>query len=411
MAKEKTTTELKEERKKLHDRSNEIIAAAKAEKRMFKQEENEELGANQARMAEIDLEIAQKEAENRSKPGTPHVPAGREKFSIRRAILASMNHAQQRDIEAAVIAEGEAMSRSVGNSEGASFVMPLESRAAFTAATEASTGVVIDEDQMEMLLPLQANLVLARAGARFMTGLTGNIQWPNYSGSVVSWAEENEEATDGAGTFSKGTVFSPKRLTAYVDISKQLLIQENMAVESLIRQTLAQAISQKIEATAFGKHSTSSEMPDGLFTGFSDSSADLTWAEIVAMETNADVKNALYGNLAYILRPELIGKAKTKVKDASGAGGFVFGSDGVGYMNGYRALRTTNLPTELGTGTDGYGAVFGNWADYFIGQWGAVELTVDPYTQSTKAMVRLVINSYWNMGHIRKESFTLKALK
>lgn len=395
----------------MYDRSNEIIAAAKAEKRMFKQEESEELGANQARMAEIDLEIAQKEAENRGKEVTPYAPAGREKFSIRRAILASMNRAPQRDIEAAVIAEGEAMSRSVDNSEGASFVIPLESRAAFTAATESATGVVIDEDQMEMLLPLQANLVLVSAGARFMSGLTGNIQWPNYSGSVVSWAEENEESQDGAGTFSKGTVFSPKRLTAYVDISKQLLIQENMAVESLIRQTLAQAIAQKIEATAFGKHATAAEMPDGLFTGFTGASADLSWAEIVAMETNADVKNALYGNLAYIMRPELIGKAKTKVKDASGAGGFVFGSDGAGYMNGYRAFRTTNLPTELGESTDGYGAVFGNWADYFIGQWGAVELTVDPYTQSTKAMVRLVINSYWNMGQIRKESFTLKALK
>ena len=411
MAKEKTITELRDERKKLQDRSAKIISDAKAEKRMFKPEENEELGANQARMAEIDLEVMQKEAEDRAKQGKPHVQAGREKFSLRRAILAEMNHSAQRDVEAAVIEEGRAMNRSVQDGGNASLVIPIESRAAFTAATESATGVVIDEEQMEMLLPLQANLVLAQAGARFLTGLVGNIEWPNYSGSTVAWADENAEAADGAGTFSNGTVFSPKRLTAYVDISKQLLIQENTSVEAIIRQTLAQAISQKIEATAFGNHTTVANTPDGLFTGFSEGAAELSWASIVAMETNADVKNALYGNLAYILRPELIGKAKTKVKDASGAGGFVFGSDGAGYMNGYRALRTTNLPSGIGTSSDGHGIVFGNWADYFIGQWGAIDLTVDPYTQSTKGMVRLVINSYWNMGQIRKESFTVSAMK
>ena len=410
MGKEKSITELKDERKNLRARSEEIIATARAEKRMFKAEESDELGANQARMAEIDLEIAAKEAENRSKRGVPHAPATREKFSLCRAILAEMNHTEQRDIEAAVIEEGRSMRSTSGNGS-VSLVIPVESRAAFSAATEAATGVIVDEEQMEMLLPLQANLVLAQAGARFLTGLQGNIEWPSYSGSTVAWESETGAANDGAGTFSKGTVFSPKRLTAYVDISKQLLIQENTSVEAIIRQTLAQAIAQKVEATALGSHATDANMPDGLFTGFSEASAELNWASIVAMETNADVKNALFGNLAYILHPELIGKAKTKVKDASGAGGFVFGSDGAGFMNGYRAFRTTNLPTSIGTESDGHGAVFGNWADYFIGQWGAVELTIDPYTQAVNGMVRLVVNSYWNMGKIRKESFTVAALK
>ena len=129
------------------------------------------------------------------------------------------------------------------------------------------------------------------------------------------------------------------------------------------------------------------------------------------METAADVNNALFGNLAYVMNPSLIGKAKTKVKDSSGAGGFIFGNDGQGMLNGYRALRTNNIPKELGESGDEFGIVFGNWADYFLGQWGAIDMTVDPYTQATKGLVRLVINSYWNMGMIRKESFTIASLK
>jgi hypothetical protein len=103
-----------------------------------------------------------------------------------------------------------------------------------------------------------------------------------------------------------------------------------------------------------------------------------------------------------------LGKAKTKVKDASGAGGFVFGTDGAGTMNGYKALRTNNVGGDSSTG---YNVVFGNWNDFFIGQWGSVEILVDQYTQATKGMVRLVVNSYWNMGVIREESFTAAKLK
>jgi len=127
--------------------------------------------------------------------------------------------------------------------------LSYQKRAAYTAGTEAATGVVIDEEQQELLLPLEANLVLSQAGVRMMTGLVGNIYWPKHSAAQVFWEGENDEAKDGKGEFSKGKLYSPNRLTAYVDISKQLLIQENRSVEGLIRQLLAIAIAQKVEKT------------------------------------------------------------------------------------------------------------------------------------------------------------------
>jgi hypothetical protein len=58
--KEKSITELKDEKATLATRSKEIIEKAKSEKRMFNNEENEELGGIQARMAEINVEIEEK---------------------------------------------------------------------------------------------------------------------------------------------------------------------------------------------------------------------------------------------------------------------------------------------------------------------------------------------------------------
>lgn len=412
--KEKSTTELKDEKKQLISRSKAIIESAKGEKRQLNAEENEEIGANQCRMVEINLEIEEREAENRKTPARTYSPVGKEgKFSLRRAILAQANHQEQRDEEMRVIEEATKLHRSVAATAEncGDLIIPMETRAAFTAKTEAATGVVIDEDKMEMLLPLESNLVLAKAGARFMTGLTGNIVWPKYSGSNVSWEGENDAAKDGAGTFSKGTVYSPKRLTAYVDISKQLLIQENLSVESVIRQTLASAIAQKIEQTAFSKAAHTDNVPDGLFQTVPTITGAMDWSKIVELETSVDLQNALFGNLAYIMHPSLIGKAKTKVKDASGAGGFVFSGNGDGQLNGYRAFRTNNIPKDLQESADEAGIIFANWYDFFIGQWGAIDLTVDQYTQATKGMIRLVINSYWNMGKVREESFAIASMK
>lgn len=424
MSKEKSITELKDEKNQLIARSKGIIAKAKGEKRQLNAEENEEIGANQCRMAEINLEIEERTVENQQ-TGRSHAPKGG-KFSLRRAIANMVDGNQQNDAEAAVIEAATAHHNTSGAqmADRRGIVVPvnMEKRDAFTAATEAATGVVIDGEQQEMLLPLQSALVLSRAGARFMTGLQGNIYWPKFSGANVFWEAENATAKDDAGAFSKGDLFKPLRLTAYVDISKQLLVQENTSVEAYIRQAIAVAIAQKIEQTAFSEKTDVANTPDGMFgTLDANIKGDMTWAQIVAMETNADVQNALFGNLSYILHPALVGKAKTKVKDASGAGGFIFTGNGDGQLNGYRALRTNNLPKGLlGTPAkegqeavpgDEYGIVFGNWADYFIGQWGGIELLVDPYTQALKGTVRLITNSYWNMGFIRKESFCIASMK
>lgn len=416
MAKEKSITDLKDEKNQLTTRSKEIIEKAKGEKRQFSAEENEELGANQVRMAEINLEIENREDENRSKKPVRKMNTDKGGFSLRRAIANMVDGAGQNDIDAGVIESATAQHNVSGaqQADKRSIVVPmnLENRSAFTAATEAATGVVIDEDRQEMLFPLQSALVLARAGARFMTGLKGNIYWPKFSGANVFWEGENTQAKDGAGEFSKGDTFKPLRLTAYVDISKQLLVQENISVETYVRQAIATAIAQKIEQTAFSKTKDVENTPDGMFHTLDETiTGDMTWAQIVALETNADTQNALFGNLSYILHPSLIGKAKTKVKDTSGAGGFIFAGNGDGQLNGYRALRTNNIPKGLGATADEFGIVYGNWADYFLGQWGGIELLVDPYTQALSGTVRLITNSYWNMGFIRKESFTIASLK
>lgn len=413
MAKEKSITELHDERRQLNQRSTEIVNKMRAEKRQATSEENEMLGEIQARKIEINNEIEALEDMAR-RNGVRHNSGASERFSLVRAIRSKLANEALNDSDAAYIASAMEEHRSAGFSAdaGALVIPTFENRAAYTATGAAATGVVVDEDQQEMLLPLESNLVFSKVGVRMMTNLKGNIYWPKHSAVTVNWEGENAAAKDGSGTFEKGTVFAPKRLTAYVDISKQLLIQENTSVEAMIRQLVAQEFAQKIEATAFSKAAHAENVPDGMFQTTPDAvSGAMSWENIVKLEEKADLNNALFGNLAYIMHPSLVAKAKTKVKDASGAGGFIFQGNGDGLLNGYKAIRTNNMPKELQESGDEYGIVFGNWADYFLGQWGSIEMLVDQYTQSINGMVRLVFTGYFNMGMIRPESFAVGSLK
>ena len=62
--------------------------------------------------------------------------------------------------------------------------------------------------------------------------------------------------------------------------------------------------------------------------------------------------------------------------------------------NGYNVLRTAGVFSKDESGTPTYGVAFGNFAELFIGTWGNISVTVDPYTQATKGVTRLVINAY-----------------
>lgn len=396
MAKEKSTVELKDEKQQLITRSKTITEAAKGEKRMLNDTENAELGSIQCRLADINIELSELAETNRGK-GTPY--GTQKRFSLLRAIGESIRGTYS-DESLAVIERGRAQMS--GMETVGSLLLPVEDRAAVVAGTPANGGNVIDTDLLDIMTPLNANLILAQVGANIVTGLTNNVSIPKYTGTTANWAGETAAAEDGTGTFGTSG-FSPKRLAAVTYISKQMLAQDSLGVERMLRDQIVRAIAAKLEATIFGSATTSTLKPDGFFTTVPAAGGVVDWKKIVELETKINSANALQGNLAYVIHPSILGKLKTTVKDASGAGGFLIGDNGT--LNGYKCLVTTNMASGLQTAKDEYGAIFANWADYFIGQWGALDLTVDPFTMAGEGQIKLIVNAYFDAGIRRDESF------
>ena len=218
-----------------------------------------------------------------------------------------------------------------------------------------------------------------------MTGLVGNVAIPMYDGSTVGWEGEIDPAKDGAGKFSE-IELTPKRLTAFIDVSKQFLLQDSVSAESMLRNDIVKALSNKLEATILGDEAGSNKKPAGMFNGAS--AATLTFAGTVDMEEALEEANVM-GEYCYIVSP----KAKAALRTAKkGDNGFVMES---GEVNGIKVLCTSASK----------GVVLGNFSEYVIAQWGAIDLTIDPYSQAVNGKVRIIINAYFDAKPKRSEAF------
>ena len=282
--------------------------------------------------------------------------------------------------------------RKAGLSYSGQILLPIEARD--IQATVATNGQeAVAEDKLNILEPLRANLVLSAAGANYMTGLVGNVSIPAYSGSNVGWAGGIEAAANGQGDFSEVTL-EPKRITAYIDISKQFLIQDSVSAEALIRADIIKAISNKLEETILGDAAGTSKQPAGIFNG-ADELDDTSYETMVDMVKTLEEAN-VSGEFKYIVSPAAKAALKTTKKDA-GSGLFVMEN---GEIDGIPVLSTSACS----------GILLGKFDDYVIGQWGSIDLTIDPYSQATNGKVRLVVNAYFDAKPRRVESFVAKTL-
>jgi len=391
----KNTLQLLDEKDQLKKRAQEIISGVEKETRKMNDVENTEFDSITKQLAEKDLEIRKIEEDNKINLNTittKQTNQTMENFSLLKAIndLANNKPLDERALE--VDEAGRAEFRKSGQNFAGQLILPMETRGAISAVTAGSGLEVVATDKLGILEPLRANLVLVQAGATYLSGLAGNVSIPAYSGSNALWEGETDAAQDGAGAFTQVDL-APKRITTYIDVTKQFLIQESSSAETMLMKDIVKAVSNKLEATIFGTVAGSATQPAGLLMGVVADTVAPTYAELVGMETALETANVV-GNKVFIVSPSAKGELKTTLKASGVAAGYLMDNDEI---NGYPALSTSAVPSK--------GIIFGNFEDFVIGQWGGIDLTVDPYTQASNGKVRIVINAFFDAKPRRAGSF------
>jgi len=297
--------------------------------------------------------------------------------------------------------EGE-ISQEIARRSGKSpqgFFMPMSlptERRDFDAT--AGAGVIQTTKLMSRFIDILRNrTVIAGLGATMLGDMTGPFEIPKQTtaGSAY-WVTEGNSPTESAQAIGQ-VAFAPATLGAFTDITRKFMKQSgSLDAETFVRNDLTRVIGIELDRAAING-SGSGAQPTGILQNSSITTVAMdtdgaapTWAKIVELESTIAAANADVGTMGYLTSAVGRGKMKVTEKGTAGYPVYLWGDDN--RVNGYRAVATNQVPSNLtkGTGTNLTAMIFGDFSTVMIAMWGGLDILIDPYSLSTAGSVRVV---------------------
>jgi HK97 family phage major capsid protein len=346
-------------------------------------------------MRDADVGLTDKEARN---------------FSFLKVIRALVDPTDRRAQEAAAF-EFEA-SRAAAAKRGKDsdkFVIPTDvlTRALNTSTTGTASGDtggfgIATTLMAQSFIDILRNRATIMQLGTVMGGLQGNIDIPKQVAAAQGyWVGEDGDATES--NLDLGQIsLSPKTVAAFSEITRKLMVQSSLDVEALVRADLAKALALTIDKAGYYGTGTDAQ-PLGITNQTGINAVDFaavqpTFAELVEMETQIALDNADVASMAYVGNAAFRGHAKTTLKFPGVNGSATIWEPG-NTVNGYR----TEITNQVNSGD----VFMGNFADLLVAMWGGLELLVDPYSNSKKGRLRVVVFQDVDFALRRTQSFCL----
>lgn len=263
---------------------------------------------------------------------------------------------------------------------------------------QASGGALVATELMAQdFIELLRNLMyVRRAGATVFSDLRDNIAFPKQTGpGTLVWTTENAAAIAPADSTFGQVPMSPKTAMSATSFTRQLLAQSSLDIEMLVRQDIAAIHALGIDLAAINGTGTGGQ-PTGVLNqsginivAIGTNGGNPSWSNIVDCETDLLKANLPITNPAWITTPGMKGTLRKTAKLGNTIGLPIW-EDG-DTMLGYQAFATNQVPSNLtkGTGTNLHAIIFGEWQHLFIGEWGVLEIVVDPYSSKRQGIIEL----------------------
>lgn len=276
----------------------------------------------------------------------------------------------------------------------------------FTAGTAGEAGNLIQTTVMAEMWTdvLRAATVLVGAGVTVLPGLRGNVGVPRKTvAGTLAALTEVAAASETQPTTALPTL-SPKRISAYVEPSKQSIIQSEVGIEAMLRQDLVDGAAVLVEDQGINGSGASPNARGirnvsgiGSVVGGTNGLA-LAWSHITGLEAACANANAQATQRAsYLTNTKVVNKAKNTQKATNLP--FIW-DNGDRPLNGYKAAVTNNVPSNLVKGSSGAvcsSVIFSSdWSMFVLGLFGGLDVTVDPYTLATTGQVRITLNQFFD---------------
>lgn len=367
-------------------RAKEIVELCKTEVREMTEEEKTEFDNLRAEIDEKKNEL--KELEEKLRSYEDELPKEEEEEDKEDEKEESRNKSNKTKMKN--ISLVKEIRNAIDNNQK-TFTINAETRAMQVTGESGVHDSVVETEIQGILEPLYANSVLTQLGARWYTGLPmGDIQVPVMGKGSCGWKGEVAAADATSNTFTT-VLLQPKRLTAYCDISLQLLAQDTIGVEAAIRRDIVNALNDKLEATVLGAEEGSTTKPAGIFYNASETNVD-DYAGLCTFEASLDDAN-INGQKKYLMGNTAKATFRSMIKGTNATGMVLEANQ----IDGTPMINTSNVSTKK--------FCYGDFNYLALASWGNIDITVDPYTQAVNGCVRLVINAFFDAKMLRPEAF------
>jgi HK97 family phage major capsid protein len=272
-----------------------------------------------------------------------------------------------------------------------------QQRAPQAAGTASSGGYLVDTTLLTgSFIDLVRNRsALLGLNVTTLTGLTGNVDIPKKTGNTTAYWVGEDVAVSETNIALGQISMTPKSLGGYVDITRRLMQQSSLDVEALVRADLAESIALAIDSSGiYGLGGSSALLGIKNITGVgtetltSDATTNKSiggvtyyfgnFSDYVNMETTVSVANLDVNSMFYVGNAHVRGALKQTLRNTNSEM-FIWDNNEV---NGYGARVSNQLI--------GSNVIFGDFSQAIFGFWSGVDITVDPYTNSTKGTTRIV---------------------
>lgn len=295
--------------------------------------------------------IAQRLGRQPSSPNSFFVPVDIQRRNLStQALLAALGGGQQRDMSVALVT--------------------------------GSGSHLVGTDHMGFVDLLRNRSTVMQAGARRMSGLVGNVDIPKLAaGATANWQNGESDAIDESTPTTTQILLSPKTVGAYVELTRRLLQQSSPDAESMVMADMAAQVALAVDLAALeGTGSTGQPTGISATSGIgSVASGAFSYAKALEFQTDVAAANALAANCAYVTTPAVAALAMQRETIASGGNPIWEGGILDGRMAGMRAMSTNQVTAAT--------MVFGDFSQLIIGEWGVLEIEVNPYADFAKGII------------------------
>lgn len=352
------------------------------------------------------------------KEGEKPAKTAKRAFSLNKAIRSLINGVplDGPELEANQTAQRAAQLSGIGLSPGG-MAVPLfsETRAdgqTVTGDSGAYGAATVATETMAPIDFLRPTPILEKVGAVFLTGLSGNISFPKNNGGVTAaWKGEVENSDLSKDAWGE-IEMTPKRLTVRVLVSLQNLMQSSFDMEAYTMKTIRDEIANAIDKAGINGSGTGE--PKGILNysgvntlAMGTNGAVPSWPTVVALETPVFVANANSARMNYLSNPKVRGKLKVTPKE-SGQASYLMAEDGS--VNGYPFEVSNHVPSTLTKGTASAvcsAAIFGDFSQLVIGQWGFMDITVDDKSRKKDGYIEIIANVFVDVAVKQETAFTV----